>query len=120
MRGMALKYAGDEAKAARCAGIGTEHLLLGLVREENGTAGVVLREGGIRTDELRRLVENLIGGGRAEKNAAAVYTPRAELALRTASEQAEYFLCQKRSEQSICSLPWQGILTATRPSCFTH
>ena len=33
----ALKYAGDEAKAARCAGIGTEHLLLGLVREENGT-----------------------------------------------------------------------------------
>ena len=62
----ALKYAGDEAKAARCAGIGTEHLLLGLVREENGTAGVVLREGGIRTDELRRLVENLIG--RPERN----------------------------------------------------
>ena len=91
----ALKYAGDEAKAARCAGIGTEHLLLGLVREENGTAGVVLREGGIRTDELRRLVENLIGGGRAEKNAAAVYTPRAELALRTASEQAEYFLSKE-------------------------
>ena len=50
-------------KAARDAGhayIGTEHLLLGLLRESEGTAGMVLSEFGVEEKQLLELIEKLI------------------------------------------------------------
>ena len=43
--------------------IGTEHLLLGLVKEGEGVAAVVLTNLGINTDDLRRAVENAVDAG---------------------------------------------------------
>jgi ATP-dependent Clp protease ATP-binding subunit ClpC len=43
--------------------IGTEHLLLGLIREEGGVAGRVLRELGLEGDRVQEMVERLTGTG---------------------------------------------------------
>jgi ATP-dependent Clp protease ATP-binding subunit ClpC len=44
--------------------IGTEHLLLGLIREEGGVAGRVLRELGLEAERVQEIVERLTGPGR--------------------------------------------------------
>ena len=46
----------DEARALRHNYIGTEHLLLGLLREEEGIAARVLGELGVTVDEVRAQV----------------------------------------------------------------
>jgi ATP-dependent Clp protease ATP-binding subunit ClpA len=43
--------------------IGTVHLLLGLAKDEDGTAGHALREHGVRLDDLRARVVRLAGAG---------------------------------------------------------
>ena len=43
--------------------IGTEHLLLGLVKEGEGVAAVVLTNLGVNTDDMRRAVENAVDIG---------------------------------------------------------
>ncbi len=43
--------------------IGTEHLLLGLIREEGGVAGRVLRELGLDAERVQEIVERLTGTG---------------------------------------------------------
>src|SRR5512134_385612 len=43
--------------------IGTEHLLLGLISEEGGVAGRVLRELGLEPDRVQEIVERLTGPG---------------------------------------------------------
>ncbi len=43
--------------------IGTEHLLLGLVKEGEGVAAVVLTNLGVNTDDMRRAVENAVDVG---------------------------------------------------------
>jgi ATP-dependent Clp protease ATP-binding subunit ClpC len=43
--------------------IGTEHLLLGLIREEGGVAGRVLRELGLEADRVQEIVERMTGTG---------------------------------------------------------
>ena len=66
--------------------VGTEHLLAGLVREERGTAGQVLRSADITLDAVRGQLEALAGRGRQPPSAPIAFTPRAkkcfELALR--------------------------------------
>jgi len=43
--------------------IGTEHLLLGLIREEGGVAGRVLRELGLEAERVQEIIERLTGTG---------------------------------------------------------
>jgi ATP-dependent Clp protease ATP-binding subunit ClpC len=43
--------------------IGTEHLLLGLIREDGGVAGRVLRELGLEAERVQEIVERLTGTG---------------------------------------------------------
>jgi ATP-dependent Clp protease ATP-binding subunit ClpC len=45
--------------------IGTEHLLLGLIREEGGVAGRVLRELGLEAERVTEVVERLTGPGQS-------------------------------------------------------
>ena len=37
--------------------VGTEHMLIGLVKEKEGTAGKVLRESGVKEKELKELID---------------------------------------------------------------
>jgi len=66
-----LSLAHEEAERLHHNYIGTEHLLLGLIREEGGVAGRVLRELGLEPDRVKEMVERLAGvgqhtGGRIE------------------------------------------------------
>jgi len=58
-----LSLAHQEAERMRQNYIGTEHLLLGLIREEGGVAGRVLRELGLEGDRVQEIVERLTGSG---------------------------------------------------------
>jgi hypothetical protein len=68
--------------------IGTEHLLLGLVREETGVAAKALEALGISLEAVRARVEEIIGRGEGTTGGHIPFTPRAkkvlELALREA------------------------------------
>jgi ATP-dependent Clp protease ATP-binding subunit ClpC len=59
-----LSLAHEEAERLHHNYIGTEHLLLGLIREEGGVAGRVLRELGLEPSRVKEMVERLTGIGR--------------------------------------------------------
>src|SRR5262245_51415519 len=58
---VAMTLAHEEALRRGDDYIGTEHLLLGLLREEEGIAARVLREGGVDLDQARAAVDQLVG-----------------------------------------------------------
>jgi len=58
-----LSLAHQEAERMRHNYIGTEHLLLGLIREEGGVAGRVLRELGLEVERVQELIERITGIG---------------------------------------------------------
>ncbi len=58
-----LSLAHQEAEGMRQNYIGTEHLLLGLIREDGGVAGRVLRELGLESERVQEIVERLTGTG---------------------------------------------------------
>ncbi|MGW8249667.1 MAG: ATP-dependent Clp protease ATP-binding subunit [Anaerolineales bacterium] len=58
-----LSLAHQEAERMRHNYIGTEHLLLGLIREEGGVAGRVLRELGLEAERVQEMVERMTGTG---------------------------------------------------------
>jgi len=68
--------------------IGTEHILLGLVRERDGVAAKALGSLSIGLNAVRREVEEIIGQGQAAPTGHIPFTPRAkkvlELSLREA------------------------------------
>ena len=68
--------------------IGTEHLLLGLIHEEEGVAATALASLDISLDAVRRTVEEVIGQGQSAPTGHIPFTPRAkkvlELSLREA------------------------------------
>ncbi len=58
-----LSLAHQEAERMRHNYIGTEHLLLGLIKEEGGVAGRVLRELGLEAERVQEMIERLTGPG---------------------------------------------------------
>jgi ATP-dependent Clp protease ATP-binding subunit ClpC len=61
-----IEYAIEEARQLNHNYVGTEHLLLGLLREQEGVAAQVLMNLGLKLDEVREEVLNLLGHGAAE------------------------------------------------------
>jgi len=57
-----LSLAQEEAERMQHSYIGTEHLLLGLMREDGGVAGRVLRELGLDPNRVEQLVEKMTSG----------------------------------------------------------
>ena len=78
----------DEARRLRHNYIGTEHLLLGLLREEDGLAARVLASRDVRLDGAREQVARIVGEGDDVRPGQIPFTPRAkkvlELSLREA------------------------------------
>lgn len=58
-----IEYAIEEARSLNHNYVGTEHLLLGLLRESEGIAAQVLMNLGLRLDDVRQEVLNLLGAG---------------------------------------------------------
>jgi len=57
-----LEYAIEEARAMKHSYVGTEHLLLGLLREDSGMAAKVLSSLGVNADLVRQETLKLLGG----------------------------------------------------------
>lgn len=58
-----IEYAIEEARSLNHNYVGTEHLLLGLLREHDGVAAQVLMNLGLKLEEVREEVLNLLGAG---------------------------------------------------------
>ncbi|TFG46702.1 MAG: AAA family ATPase, partial [Candidatus Brocadiia bacterium] len=58
-----IEYAIEEARALNHNYVGTEHILLGLLRETEGIAAQVLMNLGLRLEDVRQEVLNLLGAG---------------------------------------------------------
>ncbi|MBI3741345.1 MAG: NDP-hexose 4-ketoreductase, partial [Chloroflexi bacterium] len=83
-----LTYAQEEATRLSHNYIGTEHLLLGLIREEEGLAAQVLRELGIEQTRVRQVVEDIVGRGQANSGARLSLTPRTKRVIELAVDEA--------------------------------
>src|SRR5580692_3376120 len=62
----AIEYAIEEARNLNHNYVGTEHLLLGLLREHDGVAAHVLMNLDLKLDDVREEVLNLLGAGTEE------------------------------------------------------
>ena len=83
-----LTFAQEEAERLNHNYIGTEHLLLGLMREESGVAGRVLRSLGIQPSHVMELVERITGPGRRTPFSKIDLTPRTKRVIELAVEEA--------------------------------
>ena len=88
----ALDIAGRISKSLQHSYIGTEHILLGLIKEGTGVAAQILADNGVEEGQLLQLIQDLI----APSSAVAVmerdgYTPKTDMLLDLAAAEAERF-----------------------------
>ncbi|MGN1145168.1 MAG: ATP-dependent Clp protease ATP-binding subunit [Acetatifactor sp.] len=88
----ALSQAAKCARALKQGYVGTEHILVGLLKEKSGVAAKVLAENGVETGQVLDMIRDLI----AFDNGVTVreregYSPRARKILEEAHRQAERF-----------------------------
>src|SRR5205085_11798753 len=83
-----LTLAQEEATRFNHNYIGTEHLLLGLIREGEGVAAKVLRNLGVELDKVRSEVEFIIGRGDRMIAGEIGLTPRAKKVIELAVDEA--------------------------------
>ncbi|MEZ4682147.1 MAG: ATP-dependent Clp protease ATP-binding subunit [Caldilineaceae bacterium] len=83
-----LTLAQEEALRLNHNYIGTEHLLLGLVREENGVAVKVLRELGVEPGQVIRAVERTVGRGERAPFGKPTLAPRTKRVIELAVDEA--------------------------------
>src|SRR5437016_2283811 len=83
-----LALAQEEAQRFQHNYIGTEHLLLGLVREGEGVAAQVLSNLGVDVNQLRHAVEAIIGRGDRIVLGEIGITPRAKKVIELAADEA--------------------------------
>jgi ATP-dependent Clp protease ATP-binding subunit ClpC len=82
-----LALAQEEAIRLAHSNIGTEHILLGLVREGEGIAAKALTALGLSPEKIQKEVEGLIGKG-TEKSQTIHYTPRAKKVIELSMDEA--------------------------------
>lgn len=96
--------------------VGSEHLLLGLIEEEKGTAAMVLSESGVDEDKLLELIEKLIAPeGNVKEAWREGYTPRARALLEGSLREASLFhMDQVGTEHILITMIKDGECVATR------
>ena len=114
----ALKLATTIAKSCGHGYIGTEHLLAGLLKEPEGTAGKVLQEFNVEEEKLRELISSLVtpvqGNTAAAETKDPQYSPRARRIIEQAKEDAESMECLCGTEHLLLSLLKETDCVATR------
>ena len=78
----------DEARSLKHNYIGTEHLLLGLLREEEGIAARVLGDLGVTLEDVRARVVRIVGRGDEFAGGQIPFTPRSKKALELSLREA--------------------------------
>ncbi len=85
-----LTSAQEEAQNLNHSYIGTEHILLGLIREEEGMAAKVLTNLGVSLGKVRSAVEFIIGRGEKSSIGEIGLTPRAKRVIELAIDEARH------------------------------
>jgi len=85
-----LTLAQEEAQHLNHSYIGTEHILLGLLREEDGVAAKVLTSLGANLGKVRSGVEFIIGRGEKPNTGEIGLTPRAKRVIELAIDEARH------------------------------
>ncbi len=85
-----LTSAQEEAQNLNHNYIGTEHILLGLIREEEGVAAKVLTNMGVSLGKVRSAVEFIIGRGEKAGTGEIGLTPRAKRVIELAIDEARH------------------------------
>ncbi|MFZ5640528.1 MAG: ATP-dependent Clp protease ATP-binding subunit [Bacillota bacterium] len=83
-----LVLAQEEARRAHFDYVGTEHLLLGLIREGGGIAAKVLQGMGIEMQQVRDEVEKIMGKGNFTGYGEIGFTPRSKKVLELSFDEA--------------------------------
>ncbi|MBI3953531.1 MAG: AAA family ATPase, partial [Chloroflexi bacterium] len=83
-----LTLAQEEAQRFNHNYIGTEHILLGLVREGDGVAAKVLASLGVDLSKVRSAIEFIIGKGEKQVSGEVGLTPRAKRVIELAVDEA--------------------------------
>ena len=83
-----VSLAREEARGMGHDHVGTEHLAIALVREEEGLAGHVLRDLGIEADRTRATVLRVVGRGEGAPRGGIPFTPRSKKVLQLALSEA--------------------------------
>lgn len=78
----------DEARTLHHDYLGTEHLLLGLIHEDEGVAGKALKSLGLSLESVRQQVVQVTGQGQEAPPGHIPLTPRAKKALQLALREA--------------------------------
>src|SRR5256712_782570 len=78
----------EEAKRLNHSAVGTEHILLGIIREGEGVASKVLESLNISPDRVRAEIETAIGRGERAPYEEVAFTPRAKKVLELALDEA--------------------------------
>ena len=98
----ALNMAERAARNLKQSYVGTEHILLGLLRENTGVAATVLENSGVEEYQIKEMIKDLIAPEStvmlAERDG---YSPRAERVLEEAHRQAERFHSEKTGTEHI-------------------
>ncbi|MCP4167771.1 MAG: ATP-dependent Clp protease ATP-binding subunit [Chloroflexi bacterium] len=84
----ALQLAQEEAQRLNHNYIGTEHLLLGLMKDENGVASKVLVELGVEPNQVVRAVERTVGRGERPPFGKPTLAPRTKRVIELAVDEA--------------------------------
>jgi ATP-dependent Clp protease ATP-binding subunit ClpA len=98
-----IEYAVEEARNHNHNYVGTEHLLLGLLREQEGVAAVVLYRLGLTTERVRQEVLSLLGTAASPEPAALaregelldLFSERGREAMNQASREARACKCEQ-------------------------
>lgn len=98
----ALDLAAKTSKVMYHNYIGTEHLLVGLIKEQTGVAAKVLLDAGVEEEKLVNLIKDLI----APSAAVALkepdgYSPKTEEVLENAKKEADRFYCDEIGTEHI-------------------
>jgi len=92
----AIVLAQEEARLLDHNYIGTEHILLGLIRESDGLAAKALTSLGVSLETMRQAIEGIIGRGQQAPSGHIPFTPRAkkvlELSLREALQLSDDYI----------------------------
>ena len=117
----ALKLAKTTAKSCEHSYIGTEHLLTGLLKELEGTAGKILAEFGVDQEKLMELIGQLVAPPQGETALKEPkdpkdpqYSPRSRKILEQALEDAESMECTAGTEHILLALLKETDCVGTR------
>jgi ATP-dependent Clp protease ATP-binding subunit ClpC len=78
----------EEAKRLNHSAVGTEHFLLGLIRDGEGVASKVLESLNLNPERVRAEIESAIGHGERTPHEEVAFTPRAKKVLELALDEA--------------------------------